>query len=130
MSWDSDGFYTKPKGKTKEYLVQNWGQDAGHACMGIFLTVVAWTLIPDHPYWAAAIGGTLYMIPKELYDIGLEDLLDLRPWDFSLDTFSDAVSYQWGFAMVTALHKGLGWGALVFAGITGVYLFLVWRKLR
>ncbi len=113
----------------KDYLVQNWGRDAGHCVMGIFLTVVAWAVLP--PYVAAAIGGTLYMVPKELYDISRRLQVDRPIAGYEvLDTLSDAVSYQWGWAMVTALHKGLGWGALVFAGITGLYLFLVWRKVR
>jgi len=128
MRFDRDGFYKKDKGAFMtlgEYLVRDWGRDAGHSLNGVVLTVVAWAILPDQPYWAALIGGTVYMLPKEL--------IDFKTWHLkrmSLDKVSDAVSYQSGWPLVVTLSVGLGWGALVLGGIAALYLGLVWLKLK
>ena len=106
-------------------LVQNWGRDSGHACVGVLLTVVAWALMPEHPYWAALIGGNAYSLPKEGIDISKH-----RPRRIHLGNVADYVSYQTGWPLVVTLHNGLGYGALVFLGIAGLYLVLVWKGLR
>lgn len=107
----------------KNYLVKNYGYDAGHSLAGILLALVVLLFAPA--WMAGLLGGLLYAIPKELWDIS-----KYRDRRVRWDNVADLVSYQtsWPAAYLAAgmWVQSIG----LFALVAVVYLVFVWVKLN
>ena len=108
----------------KSYLIKNFGYDAGHALLGGAIGLVLFSL-GVAPVLAAVLGGTLYAIPKEIYDMN-----KYKPFKLHVDNFSDLASYQTSWPAVFWAAKE-PWIALFCLAVVGVgYFALVAEKLR
>ena len=105
----------------KRYLTQNYGYDAGHSLMGVLIGMTLFGF--GTPVWLAGLlGGLLYAVPKEIYDIKAHGG---KP---QLDNYCDLVSYQLSWpAVLMANHQPIV--ALLVLMVIGVtYLYLVYKK--
>ena len=107
----------------RDYLDKNYGYDAGHSLTGAGLGLLLWSLGAP-AFWAALLGGLIYAVPKEIYDMVIE-----RHWP-KLDNWSDLVSYQvsWPAVYFAALAPGLALALLACVAV--VYLSLIAWKVR
>ena len=104
----------------KAYLIQNYGYDAGHSLVGVLLGLALFSIgVP--PHIAALLGGLLYAVPKEAYDIKQSGL--------HLDNVCDLVSYQtsWPAVYLAAQEPVAAFALTVVLAVC--YLSLVLAKL-
>ena len=104
-----------------KYLVKSYGYDGGHALVGIALALVLFSLgVPV--FWAALLGGLIFAVPKEIYD-----MIHGRHAP-TADTFSDLANYQtsWPAAYLAAGEPLLA--LYLFIAMVALYLPLLHLK--
>jgi len=105
----------------KKYLTKNYGYDGGHGLMGVLIGLTLFGF--GTPVWLAGLlGGLLYAVPKEIYDI------KTHGGKIHTDHVCDLVSYQLSWpAVLMASHQPIV-ALLVLMIIAVTYLYLVYKK--
>ena len=104
------------------YLIQNYGYDSGHMLIGILLGLIIYNLGAPLIV-AAALGGLLYAVPKEIYDM-------VKDKHCSIDNLADLVSYQVSWPLVYGAGKEPVLALIMLTVVGVVYLTLVKIKLK